>query len=63
MKMLKASLEWRARTKPEEITWADVSAEGATGKQYVAGRDKQGRAVLIMRPGREAGAGAWTCHR
>ena len=38
----RASLKWRANTKPEEITWDDVAAEGATGKQYVAGQDNQG---------------------
>jgi hypothetical protein len=37
-------------TKPEEITWEDVATEGATGKQYVPGKDKTGRAVMVMRP-------------
>ena len=44
---------WRIKTKPEEIQWDDVAAEGATGKQYVAGKDNQGRSVMVMRPGRE----------
>ena len=53
LKMLVSSLRWRRATRPESITWEDIAAEGASGKQYIAGRDKQGRNVLVMRPGRE----------
>lgn len=53
MKALTATLRWRARARPESISYDDVEDEGASGKQYVAGRDKRGRNVLVMRPGRE----------
>ena len=53
LKMFSATARWRARTRPERIRWRDVAAEGATGKQYLAGTDKEGRNVLVMRPGRE----------
>ena len=39
--------------RPEAITWDDVRKEGEEGKQYLAGRDRHGRAVLIARPGRD----------
>ena len=53
LKMFSATARWRAKTRPERIKWRDVQAEGATGKQYLAGTDKEGRNVLVMRPGRE----------
>lgn len=53
LKMFSKTARWRAKTRPERIRWRDVQAEGATGKQYVAGTDKEGRSVLVMRPGRE----------
>ena len=53
MKALTATLRWRARARPESISYDDVEDEGASGKQYVAGRDQRGRNVLVMRPGRE----------
>ena len=53
LKMLVATLKWRAKRKPEEITWNDVANEAKTGKQYRSGRCKQGRRVLVMRPDRE----------
>lgn len=49
----RASIAWRKKTKPDEITWDDVAAEGATGKQYVPGKDNSGKSLLVMRPGRE----------
>uniref|UniRef100_A0A7S0ILM5 CRAL-TRIO domain-containing protein n=1 Tax=Micromonas pusilla TaxID=38833 RepID=A0A7S0ILM5_MICPS len=55
MKMLKASLQWRKAARPEFITWDDVKKEGEEGKQYLSGRDRHGRAVLIARPGRDGG--------
>lgn len=45
----RASLEWRASTEPESITWDDVASEGASGKMYVPGRDKRGGAVQPYR--------------
>ena len=51
--MLTHTLKWRARTRPDSITWRDVAKEGSTGKQYVPGVDVKGRNVLVMRPGRE----------
>ena len=53
LKMLVSSLRWRRAARPDSITWEDVAAEGTSGKQYVTGRDQQGRNVLVMRPGRE----------
>lgn len=51
-KMLKDTLKWRSVYKPEEIRWDEVSVEGETGKMYRAGfHDRQGRTVLILRPG------------
>jgi len=49
----RASLQWRKVARPEAITWDDVRKEGEEGKQYLAGRDRHGRAVLIARPGRD----------
>ena len=51
----RASLQWRKVARPESITWDDVKKEGEEGKQYLAGRDRHGRAVLIARPGRDGG--------
>jgi hypothetical protein len=53
LKMLIATLRWRAETRPERITWKDVRTEAETGKQYVTGTDTAGRNVVVMRPGRE----------
>ena len=53
LKMIIASLQWRATMKPEALTWDDIADEALTGKQYRSGRDKRGRRVLVMRPDRE----------
>ncbi|KAF6166647.1 hypothetical protein GIB67_005509 [Kingdonia uniflora] len=51
-KMLAESLKWRLSYKPEQILWHQVANEGETGKVYRANfHDRQGRTVLIMRPG------------
>ncbi|XP_065847714.1 uncharacterized protein [Euphorbia lathyris] len=53
-KMLEETLKWRSIYKPEEIRWHEVASEGETGKAYTAGfRDRQGRTVLILRPGKQ----------
>ncbi|KAJ4761537.1 Sec14p-like phosphatidylinositol transfer family protein [Rhynchospora pubera] len=53
-KMLKETLKWRAEYKPDEIRWDEVAHEAETGKIYRANyRDKTGRSVLVMRPGRQ----------
>ncbi|GLT80010.1 hypothetical protein SLA2020_514730 [Shorea laevis] len=50
--MLEETLEWRSTFKPEEIRWHEVAHEGETGKVSRANfHDRQGRTVLIMRPG------------
>ena len=37
--------------RPDAITWQEIEPEAVTGKQFRLGvRDKQGRAVLVMRP-------------
>ena len=45
---------WPCRRKtyrPDAITWQEIEPEAVTGKQFRLGvRDKQGRAVLVMRP-------------
>ncbi|KAK4274773.1 hypothetical protein QN277_017951 [Acacia crassicarpa] len=51
-KMLEETLRWRSTYKPEQIRWDEVAMEGETGKLYKAGfHDRQGRRVLILRPG------------
>ncbi|XVE82627.1 hypothetical protein DITRI_Ditri16bG0021200 [Diplodiscus trichospermus] len=51
-KMLEETLNWRSTYKPEEIRWHEVAHEGETGKISRASfHDREGRTVLIMRPG------------
>lgn len=51
-KMLQDTLKWRAAFKPEEIRWNEIAIEGETGKVYRANfHDRNGRTVLILRPG------------
>ncbi|KAE9588718.1 putative CRAL-TRIO lipid binding domain, CRAL/TRIO domain-containing protein [Lupinus albus] len=51
-KMLKRTIKWRFEFKPENIRWDDIAQEAATGTLYRADYlDKQGRIVLVMRPG------------
>ncbi|KAG9135189.1 hypothetical protein Leryth_013469 [Lithospermum erythrorhizon] len=51
-KMLDETVKWRSSFKPEEIRWHEVAAEGETGKVFRASfHDRQGRSVLILRPG------------
>ncbi|KAJ9186592.1 hypothetical protein P3X46_002142 [Hevea brasiliensis] len=53
-KMLEETLKWRSTYKPEEIRWHEVAIEGETGKVYRANfHDRQGRTVLILRPGKQ----------
>ena len=53
-KMLHATLEWRAKMRPEEITWESVLHEAVTGKTYISdAKDKQGRRLMVLVPGRE----------
>ncbi|XP_019182962.1 PREDICTED: random slug protein 5-like isoform X1 [Ipomoea nil] len=53
-KMLEETLKWRSTYKPEEIRWHEVAHEGETGKASIANfHDRQGRTVLIMRPGKQ----------
>lgn len=53
-KMLEATLKWRSEFKPEEIRWHEVAHEGETGKVSKANfHDRNGRTVLIMRPGKQ----------
>ncbi|XP_074308888.1 CRAL-TRIO domain-containing protein C23B6.04c-like [Silene latifolia] len=52
--MLEETFKWRASYKPEEISWDEVAHEGETGKISRANfHDRQGRTVLIMRPGKQ----------
>ncbi|KAK4282048.1 hypothetical protein QN277_013470 [Acacia crassicarpa] len=51
-KMMKETLKWRVEYKPENIRLDDVSCEAKTGRIYRANfLDKQGRVVLVLRPG------------
>ncbi|KAK9749624.1 hypothetical protein RND81_02G139200 [Saponaria officinalis] len=53
-KMLEDTLKWRASYKPEDIRWHEVTHEGETGKISRADfHDREGRTVLIMRPGKQ----------
>nr|GMD00875.1 phosphatidylinositol transfer protein 3-like [Ipomoea batatas] len=53
-KMLEETLKWRSTYKPEEIRWHEVAHEGETGKASISNfHDRQGRTVLIMRPGKQ----------
>lgn len=53
-KMLEETLKWRATYKPEDIRWHEVASEGETGKVYRANfKDKEGRTVLVLRPGKQ----------
>ncbi|CAF2032587.1 CRAL-TRIO domain-containing protein C23B6.04c [Brassica napus] len=50
--MIEETLKWRSTYKPHEIPWHEVAHEGETGKVSRASfHDRQGRTVLIMRPG------------
>lgn len=52
--MLEETLRWRSSYKPEEIRWHEVEHEGETGKAYRANfKDRDGRTVLVMRPGKQ----------
>ncbi|KAK1391421.1 random slug protein 5 [Heracleum sosnowskyi] len=51
-KMLEETLTWRSTYKPEEIRWHEVAGEGETGKLFRADfHDRNGRTVLILKPG------------
>ncbi|KAI3451705.1 hypothetical protein Pfo_008370 [Paulownia fortunei] len=53
-KMLEETIKWRSAYKPEEIRWHEVAHEGETGKVSKANfHDRNGRTVLIMRPGKQ----------
>ncbi|XP_044984037.1 phosphatidylinositol transfer protein 3-like [Hordeum vulgare subsp. vulgare] len=53
-KMLEENLKWRAISRPEDIHLPDVSVEAETGKMYRATfADREGRAVVIMRPAKQ----------
>ena len=52
--MLAATIDWRTEFKPEAIAASDVLMMGCTGKIYVQGQDRQGRPIIVMRPGRNA---------
>ncbi|KAE9603575.1 hypothetical protein Lal_00002197 [Lupinus albus] len=53
-KMLEDTLRWRSTYKPEYILWNEVAGEGETGKLFRANfHDRQGRTVLILRPGKQ----------
>ncbi|XP_020256269.1 random slug protein 5-like isoform X1 [Asparagus officinalis] len=52
--MFEESLKWRSTYKPEEIRWNEVAHEGETGKAYRANfMDREGRTVLVLRPGKQ----------
>ena len=54
LSMLNATIAWRQDFKPEAITASDVLMMGCTGKIYVQGQDRQGRPIIVMRPGARA---------
>lgn len=53
-KMIKDTMKWREHYKPQQVKWDEIAEEAETGKIYRANfRDKEGRTVLVMRPGVE----------
>ncbi|KAH7373391.1 hypothetical protein KP509_17G053700 [Ceratopteris richardii] len=53
-KMIKDTLKWRDLYKPQHVEWEEISKEAEAGKIYRANfRDRNGRTVLVMRPGVE----------
>lgn len=55
-KMLRATLKWRKEFGLEDIhtKWTEtVAYENSSGKMYVRGFDKNGHAVLYLKPGKE----------
>jgi hypothetical protein len=57
-KMLRGSLEWRARTRPDAGPTAGLRAEASTGKCYVGGIDVYGRPVLVLDADKENHVGS-----
>jgi hypothetical protein len=55
--MLSETIAWRNEFKPESVTAADVLMQGCTGKVYVHGVDREGRPIIVMRPGYENNPG------
>lgn len=52
--MLENTLRWREQAGVDRLKWDDVKEEAVTGKTYrLKVRDKMGRPVLGLRPGRE----------
>lgn len=52
--MLENTLKWREQQGVDRLKWDDVKDEAVTGKTYrLHARDKMGRPVLGLRPGRE----------
>ncbi|TXT09230.1 hypothetical protein VHUM_02704 [Vanrija humicola] len=52
-KRIKGTLEWRREYRPDLIEPGEVEPENETGKIVLSGFDRQGRPLLIMRPGRQ----------
>lgn len=53
-KMLEETFKWRSMYKPDEIRWPEIAFESETGKLYRASfHDREGRTVLIMKPGKQ----------
>jgi len=51
--MLTATTTWRMETKPDEIKLEEIDHAGSTGDLYISeGRDKKGRIIVYMRPGK-----------
>jgi hypothetical protein len=52
--MIRETLKWRRNYKPHLITCEDVKTELKNeGKMYRNGKDKQGRPIIYMRPGKD----------
>jgi len=51
--MLKNTIIWRQENRPDLIKYDEVNHAGSTGDLYIsAGRDRQGRVIIYMRPGK-----------
>ncbi|GAM18490.1 hypothetical protein SAMD00019534_016650 [Acytostelium subglobosum LB1] len=49
-KLLRGTIEWRKKYRPQDIKLAEISEIARTGAIYVNGKDLKGRPIIIARP-------------
>ncbi|KYQ99755.1 cellular retinaldehyde-binding/triple function domain-containing protein [Tieghemostelium lacteum] len=52
-KMIRDSLEWRKKNRPQDICLKDLKAIANTGCLYIHSKDKKGRPIILARPRRD----------